>query len=105
MNVSSQSHPRVAWLRAKICVALLVSLLQRSPALQVIRSATEMVSAPVVAVLKSALATFAALGAVHSLAGATSLVASQPSPARLTQGQAITPIAFTVSDTINLGSW
>jgi hypothetical protein len=105
MNAFPDSHSRVAWLRTKLSAALLVSLLQRSPVLHVVQSAARLASAPVVAVLKSAVATYAALGAVHSLAGATSLVASQPSPVTLTQGQAITPIAFTVSDTINLGSW
>jgi hypothetical protein len=105
MITSPHSPRRIAWLRTKISAALLISLLQRSPAVRFIQTTTQIVSAPVVAVLKSVVATFAALGAVHSLAGATSLISSQPSPANVTQGQAITPIAFSMSDTINLGSW
>ena len=105
MNNSSVSPHRIAWLRTKISAALLISLLQRSPTVRFVQATTQIVSAPVVAVLKSVAATFAALGAVHSLAGATSLISSQPSPASATQGQPITPIAFSMSDTINLGSW
>jgi hypothetical protein len=105
MNTAPDSRRRIAWLRTKLSAALLISLLQRSPAVRFVQATTQFVSAPVVAVLKSVAATFAALGAVHTLAGATSLLASQPSPVTLTQGVPITPIAFTVTDTINLGSW
>ncbi|MGH7943797.1 MAG: immunoglobulin domain-containing protein, partial [Opitutaceae bacterium] len=105
MITTPDSRQRVAWLRTKMSAALLVALLQRSPALRFVQATTHCVSAPVAAILKSALATIASLGAVHSLAGATSLIATAPSPVTVQQGQPIAPIAFTVSDTINLGSW
>jgi hypothetical protein len=105
MITSPHSRHRAAWLRTQIAAALLVALLQRSPALRTAQATVQAATAPIAAILKSALATFASLGAVHSLAGATSLIASVPSPATVQQGQPISPIAFTVSDTINLGSW
>ena len=106
MNSTLVPHRRAAWLRAPFSVTVLIALLQRTPVTRVVQFTTEVVAAsPVGAVLKSALAAIGSLGAVHSLAGATALIASQPSPVALTEGRAITPIAFTVSDTINLGSW
>ena len=106
MNAILHPARRVAWLRAQFSLTVLVALLQRTPAARLVQLTTQVVAAsPAGAVLKSALAAIGALGAVHSLAGATVLVASQPSPVTVTEGRAITPIAFTVSDTINLGSW
>ncbi|MSU50763.1 MAG: hypothetical protein EXS37_17035 [Opitutus sp.] len=93
-------------MRIKLPVALLVPLLQRTPALRVIAAAEERVAAsPIGAVLKAVFSAVASLGAIHSLAGATTLVASVPSPVTVTTGREITPIAFTVTDTINIGSW
>lgn len=67
--------------------ATLLLLLQRLPALRVALPAAEL-AAPsrVVALLQSALATVAGLGAVHSLAGATQLVTTIPTPATATVG-------------------
>jgi sugar lactone lactonase YvrE len=57
--------------------AVLLALLQRTPVVNVVAMADEMlVSSPVGAVLKSVVAAVAALGAVNSLAGATPLVPS-----------------------------
>ena len=106
MNTPTPLRRHTAWLRAKLSATVLIALLQRTPAVRVAQATVEFVTAsPVGTLLKSAAAAFGALGAMHSLAGATALIASQPSPLTLTQGRAITPIAFTVSDTINLGSW
>ena len=58
-------------------VALLLTLLQRTPVLRVATAAAErMAGAPAAQVLRS-IATFAGLGAVHSLAGATTLIVNQ----------------------------
>ena len=67
--------------------ATLLVLLQRLPALRVAVQGAEL-AAPsrVVALLQSALATVAGLGAVHSLAGATQLVTTIPTPANATVG-------------------
>jgi len=79
---------RLHWLN--LPGALLVALLQRTPALQVAATAEELVlQSPAGAVLRSTLATVASLGALHSLAGATTqLVANVNQPARATVGKA-----------------
>ncbi len=79
--------------------ALLVALLQRTPVVRVAATAGETIfaSTPVSAVLKAAATTIGALGALHSLAGATVLVPSRPSPATGTVGVVFSTIAFTVS--------
>jgi len=93
------------WLRLKFPAAILITLLQRSPALRVLQVAGEIIaSAPLGVVLKST-AALASLGALHSLAGATVLQTTQASPASATVGTAINPIGFTVTDTINIASW
>lgn len=79
--------------------AALIALLQRTPALRVVATAGEFVlRAPTGSVLKSSLATAVALGAVHSLVGASSsLTASVSSPAKLT-ASTYGQIAFSVLD-------
>lgn len=74
----------------KLSLASLLLLLQRTPALRVAAEAAEF-AAPsrIVAVLKAAFTTAASLGAVQSMAGATQLVASQPSPVTVTTGAAV----------------
>ena len=97
---------RPAWLRTKVSAVLLISLLQRTPAVRLVQAASAVIAAsPIGAVLKSALTAAAALGAMHSLAGATTLVSSSASPLAAKVGVPITPVAFTVSDTINIASW
>ena len=100
----SLAHP--AWLRTKLAATLLIALLQRTPALRVVQAASEFAAtSPIGAILKYLAASVASLGAIQSMAGATTLLASQASPVTVTSGRAITPIAFTVTDTINIGSW
>ncbi len=95
MKLPAALHRRLHWLN--LPGTLLIALLQRTPAVNVVASAahTALVS-PVSAVLKAAAATLGALGAVHSLAGATELSPSQPSPARVTAGVATT-LVFTIN--------
>ena len=74
--------------------ALLVALLQRTPVLRVAAVGGEFVLAsPAGAVLRSAAAAIASLGALHSLAGATQIVASTNS-VNTTVGTPIAPIVF-----------
>ncbi len=105
MNPFAQLCSHRAWLRLKLPVALLVALLQRSPALQLLTTAENLATtSPAGAVLKAALAAVASLGAMHSLAGATNLVSTQPSPANVNTTTRV-QIGFTVTDTINIASW
>src|SRR4051794_26266904 len=68
--------------------ACLLALLQRTPVVRVAAVAEEFVlSSPIGSLLKSAVATLGALGAVHSLAGATEFVASPSSNITGTVGQ------------------
>jgi len=102
---ASFRHARL-WLQIKLPVAMLVTLLQRTPVVRVVAVADDLVAAsPLGAVLRSAFAAAATLGTLHSLAGATTLVTTQTSPASATVGTAITPVGFTVSNTINIASW
>ena len=95
-----------AWLKLQLPAALLITLLQRTPIVRVLTATEELAtSSPLGAVLKSVLAATASLGAVHSLAGATVLVVSPPSPASAKVGTALPPIGFNVDNTINIMSW
>ena len=95
-----------AWMRVQLPAALLIALLQRSPVVRLIQAADEFVTAsPVGALLRSTVAAAASLGTLHSMAGATTLLASNASPVTVTAGAQITPIAFTVTNTINIASW
>jgi hypothetical protein len=106
MKLPIRLRSSAVWLRLQVPVALLVALLQRAPAVRALVAADEMVAAsPLGAVLKSALAATASLGALHSLAGATVLVASTPGPLAAKVGTAVPTVAFTVTDTINIASW
>ena len=75
--------------------------------------ADEFVAAsPVGSLIKSAAAAAAALGAVDSMAGATTLATTlTPNPSGAlpafdaTVGEAITPVGFTITNTLNIGSW
>jgi hypothetical protein len=72
-------------------------LLQRTPAVRVVATAADTVLAsPATSVLKAAVSTLGGLGAMHSMAGATALSPSQPSPASATAGVPTT-LVFTVT--------
>ncbi|MGH7956160.1 MAG: immunoglobulin domain-containing protein [Opitutaceae bacterium] len=91
---------------------MLVALLQRTPVLRVAAIADESLRvSPMAAIVRSAAATLASLGAMHSLAGATTFIALQgqttirragdpPSinlPATGTVGSQIAPVTFVVT--------
>ncbi len=111
MNLLTSLRRHPAWLRLQLPAALLITLLQRTPVIRSLVTAEELVStSPLGAVLKSALAATASLGAVHSLAGATTLsttqqASGQPVPLVAQVGTSITPVGFGVVDTINIMSW
>jgi hypothetical protein len=100
-----------AW--ASPSTAALAALLQRSPVPRLVASAGEFaVPSPVAALIRSAAAAAAALGAVNSIAGATTLVTTltpNPSaglpPFQADVGVPITPLGFTITPLITIGSW
>jgi hypothetical protein len=86
-----------AFRRLNLPGALLMTLLQRSPAVQAVATAVEFVAAsPVGQVLRSVALAAASLGAIHSMAGATQFVASK-NPVTGTVGTPITPATFAVT--------
>ena len=95
MTFSPASLRRLHWLN--LPGTLLIALLQRTPAVRVVATAADTVlSSPATSVLKAAVSTLGALGAMHSMAGATALSPSQPSPASVTAGVPTT-LVFTVT--------
>lgn len=86
---------RYRWLNCS--AAWLLLLLQRTPAVRLALNAAEF-TAPsrIVALLQSAFTASVSLGAIHSLAGATVLVATQTTPARVTVGTSV-QIGMTVT--------
>lgn len=75
MKLSATFLRRLHWIN--LPAALLLALLQRTPALRVAASVGEIIHAsPVGQILRAAMATAASLGALHSLAGATTLSVS-----------------------------
>ncbi len=111
MKLVAKLHRRCAWMN--LSTATLVALLQRSPAVRIAAAAEELVIAsPVGTLLRAAAATAASLGAIHSMAGATILASSvTPNPTGnlpsfdATVGTAITPLGFTITNTMNVASW
>ena len=97
MKLSSALLRRLHWLN--LPGALLIALLQRTPVVRVVASAADVAvaSSPVSAVLKAAATTLGALGAMHSMAGATVLVPSTPNPGSGKVGVVFPTIAYTVS--------
>lgn len=92
MKIFTAITRRLPWLN--LPGALLLPLLQRTPAVPAAVIAGEgALAAPLGAVVRSAVAAAAALGALHSLAGATQIVASTNS-VNTTVGTAITPVTF-----------
>ena len=79
----------------------LLALVQRTPVVRVAIATEEFVLAsPIGVVLKSVVATVASLGAVHSLAGATQLSTTSPSPFAATVGTPAT-IGFSITGTLS----
>ncbi len=97
MNFAALLNRRLNWIQLN--GAILIALLQRTPVLRVAAVADEMVIAsPAGTLLKSVVATAAALGAVDSLAGATTLVPSSGTATGITVS---TGTAVSVFYTIN----
>ena len=97
MNPSSVLRRRLQWLN--LPTLSLLALLQRTPVLQMAATVERLViSSPVGTVLRSA-ATVAALGALHSRAGATELVTNVDSPLKATVGTPIPTVAFGLAGT------
>ncbi|MEI8088084.1 MAG: immunoglobulin domain-containing protein [Opitutaceae bacterium] len=95
MSYFAAIHRRLHWLN--LPGALLIALLQRTPIIRVAASAGNFVlSSTAGNVLKAAASTLGALGAVHSMAGATTLSASTPSPASGTVGTVFNTVVFSV---------
>ena len=104
MKLSAHTFRCLNWMN--LPAAVLLALLQRTPALRVLATAGDFVlRAPTASVLKSAVATLGALGAVHTLAGATTLSPSTPSPAAATVGTAKTIIFDVLGTQSNASSW
>jgi hypothetical protein len=111
MKLAEYIRRRSGWIN--LSSATLVALLQRTPVLRVAVAADEFVAAsPIGTLLKSAAAVVASMGAIDSMAGATILADSlNESPAgtlpnfTATVGDAITPLGFTITNTMNIASW
>ncbi|TAK76637.1 MAG: hypothetical protein EPO16_06850, partial [Dehalococcoidia bacterium] len=90
------SARRLSWLN--LPGAILCAVLQRAPAVPAALLAEEgALAAPLGVVVRAAFAAAASLGAVHSLAGATQVVASVSS-VNTTVGTPITPIGFVTNN-------
>ena len=96
-----------------LSTATLIALLQRTPVLRIAAAAEECIaSSPFGAVLKSAAVAAASLGAIDSMAGATTLSDStNPNPSgnlptfTATVGTPIPKDAFGITNTMNIASW
>lgn len=111
MKMITHLQRKFAWMN--LSTATLVALLQRTPVARLVVAADEIVIAsPVGAMLRSAAAAVAALGAIDTMAGATLLASSLtanptgPLPSfSATVGTPVTPLGFTITNTQNVGSW
>src|ERR1700722_5334094 len=84
--------------RANLPITMLIALLQRVPVVRIALAGEELAfSSPVGRVLKSAFAAVAAVGALDTLAGATTIVASTPSPLNATVGTPAQMVGFGIS--------
>lgn len=95
MTLSATFLRRLHWIN--LPAALLLALLQRTPVLRVAASVGEIIHAsPAGQILRAAMATAASLGALHSLAGATTLSVSSGSTTGVsgTIGNPLGPIAM-----------
>lgn len=108
MNTIPALLRRLGSQRLQVPSAILIALLQRSPVSRILQAAEQLMSEPPSAVfLKAAVASAASLGAVHTLAGATTyaLVSTQQSPLAVTVHVPITAVGFTVTNTMSIGTW
>jgi hypothetical protein len=108
MNTVSALLGRLVSRRLQVPAAILIAFLQRSPIARIVQPVEQFLSEPPNGfALKAAVASAASLGAVHTLAGATTyaLVSTQQSPVTATVNKPIASIAFTVSNTLSTGSW
>ena len=93
------------WPAINLPLVALLTLLQRTPIVRVAAVAEEfVVRSPVGALLKSAAAVLGALGATHSLAGATQFVASPSTSISGTVGKLLT-VGFTITGSPNAPSF
>jgi hypothetical protein len=103
MPISRKSFLAARVDRIRYPAAVLLALLQRTPALRIAAAAAEAAFAsPVGAVIKAAAASIAALGAVDSVAGATMFslstgIPGHPSPYEVTAGSQIEAVAFALA--------
>ena len=96
MKIPSALLLRLAWFN--LPAALLLSLLQRTPVVRVVAAAADRLSgSPVAALIRAATVSAASLGAMHTLAGATTLVTNTPSPLAATAGRPIAAVAFGIN--------
>ncbi|WP_414661646.1 beta strand repeat-containing protein [Horticoccus sp. 23ND18S-11] len=104
MKFSANSIRLFHWLH--LPGAVLLALLQRTPAVRVVTTASEIIlRSPAGALLKSAVAAVGSIGALHSMAGATTLSPSSPSPTSATVGTSKT-VAFSAIGAQSAGeSW
>lgn len=87
---------RLAWFN--LPAALLLSLLQRTPVVRVVAAAADrLTGSPIAALIRAATVSAASLGALHTLAGATTLVTNTPSPLAVTAGRPIAAVAFGIN--------
>ena len=96
-------------LRARLPVAVLAALLQRTPMTRALLDAGDWAfRSPLAAVLRSGTLAAASLGALDALAGATTIVPSSSSPTTVTvaAGVPMNPVVFGLSgSSIEAGSW
>lgn len=97
MTFAASFYFRFRWLHAPASVLMI--LLQRTPVLRVLAQAEYLIGANASAILRSAF-TLAAMGALHSRAGATQLSVSNPpgNPANVTLGNSF-DMVLTISGT------
>ena len=89
MKISYGFRRRIPWI--DFPAAVLAMMLQRAPAPRVIALVGEILAAsPTSSLLKAAVVLEGSLGAMHTLAGATTITASTPSPLSATVGVAVT---------------
>lgn len=96
MNLVNQIRCRALWLN--VPTTLVILLLQRTPVAKVVSAVQQIVaSAPLGSVLRSATVGAVSVG-VHTIAGATQLSASSPSPLSATVGTSVS-VAFAITGT------
>ena len=106
MRLDAAFHRRLR--RLGFPTTVLVALLQRTPVPPIVPSEAELVAISPIGMLLRSAAAVASLGAIHSLAGATTIVISKnvTNPLNVTVGQAIPTVAFGVSGTgLTASSW